>query len=136
MPYESGAAAITGYKVLKVWSYGRREVLTTRECMKNAIHGVLFKGVQASSDTGNQKDLKALVPDGPSANQDYFDNFFESGDFLQFVQATNNGQLAAGDVMKISKKEYKIGLVVQINYKALRDKLQKDGIIKSLDFLF
>lgn len=134
--YKGQVAVADGYCLIKVWNYGKREKLTRDNCMRNAIHGILFKGYAASGDMAYDQGKKPLVPEGYDAHKKYFDDFFNSGDYLQYVQLTNNGQLAAGDVVKIAKKQYKVGMVVQVNYDGLRKRLEKDKIIKSLDFLF
>ena len=125
-----------GYIMVKVWNYGRKEKITRQTCMRNAVHGVIFKGVSGDRASGLNKGHAALCPDGYSAHTDYFDNFFNSGDYMQFVELTNNGNIQAGDRIKISSKEYKIAMVCIINYNALRDRLQKDGVAKGLNSLF
>ena len=125
-----------GYIMVKVWNYGRKEKITRQTCMRNAVHGVIFKGVSGGRASGLNKGHAALCPDGYSAHTDYFDNFFNSGDYMQFVELTNNGNIQAGDRIKISSKEYKIAMVCIINYNALRDRLQKDGVAKGLNSLF
>ena len=116
-----------GQIMVKVWNYGKKEKITRQTCMRNAVHGVIFKGVSGG---------RALCPDGYSAHTDYFDNFFNSGDYMQFVELTNNGNIQPEDRIKISSKEYKIGMVCIINFNALRDRLQKDGVSKGLNSLF
>ena len=125
-----------GYIMVKVWNYGRKEKITRQTCMRNAVHGVIFKGVSGGRASGLNKGHAALCPDGYSAHTDYFDNFFNSGDYMQFVELTNNGNIQAGDRIKISSKEYKIAMVCIINYNALRDRLQKDGVANGLNSLF
>jgi hypothetical protein len=44
-------------------------------------------------------------------------------------------QAQAGDVVKVGKK-YKVGLLVQVNVNALRKRLEKDGIIASVNSIF
>lgn len=131
--FEGKVPVQSGYCIVKVWNYGKREKITTNTCMENAIHGVIFKGYAAlNADKGK----KALVPEGYEAHKDYFDNFFNTGQYLQYVSLTNKGELGAGDIIKVRKKEYKVGMVVLINYSALRKRLEDDKIIKGLDFLF
>ncbi len=132
----TGGVAPEGRVLVKVWNYGKKETITRQLCMRNAVHGVIFKGVSGSSRTGLNKGHTALVPDGYNSHKDYFDNFFGNGDYLQFVEVTNNGNIQPGDRIKISRKEYKIGMVCSINYNALRQRLEKDGISKGLNFLF
>lgn len=128
-------ASAAGFKVFKVWSYGKKkEQLTNEIGMRNAIHGLLFKGL-AASDIGSQGNVPPLVPDGYESHREYFDLFFESGEFKQFIQLTSKGAQQAGDVIKIGK-QYKVGLLVQVNLHALRKRLEKDGIVESAKNIF
>jgi hypothetical protein len=133
---KENVAATSGFKIFKVWSYCKKKELLTQEvCMRNAIHGVLFKGL-AASDVGTQGDFPALCPDGYETHKEYFDEFFKSGDYKQFIQLTSKGAQQAGDVVKTANKEWKVGLLVQINVKALRKHLEKDGIIQGARDIF
>lgn len=124
----------TGYVTLKVWSYGRREKVTRDICMRNAVHGVIFKGLDANG-TGTTGQLPALCPEGYEAHASYFDGFFKS-DYMQFVQISSKGGMSPGDVIQISKKEYKIGMLVKVNMKALRARLEADGVCKGVKSIF
>lgn len=127
-----GGASTAGYVIVKVWSYGRRERLTKRRCMANAVHGILFKGVDADA-VGTAGAIPPLVPGGYESNPTYFDNFFMD-DYLQYVQESNKG---FQDVIKMTKKkEVKMGMVVKINVNALRKRLEKDGIKAGVQGLF
>lgn len=134
--YNGNVSAQSGSCIIKVWSYGKKEKVTRELCMKNAIHGILFKGYAVTGSRKADRGRKALVPEGYEAHKDYFDKFFDSGDFMQYVQLTNNGQLTAGDVIKISKREYKVGMVIIVDFDALRKRLENDKIIKPLNYLF
>jgi hypothetical protein len=134
--FEGRVAAEGGTCLVKVWNYGKREKFTRKHCMEMAIHGILFKGYAAANNLSADKGRKALVPEGYASHKDYFDKFFSSGEYLQYVQLTNNGAIDARDLIKISKREYKIGMVVLISYDALRKRLENDNIIKRLDYLF
>lgn len=128
-------AATSGFKVFKVWSFGKKKEALTQEIgMRNAIHGLLFKGLVAA-DVGSQGNVPALVPDGYDSHKEYFDVFFANGEFKQFIQLTSRGAQQAGDVVKVGKK-YKVGLLVQVNLSALRKRLEKDGIIESAKGMF
>lgn len=132
---KENVASTSGYKVFKVWSYAKHRGDITNEInMANAIHGLLFKGLVAS-DEGFQGGVPALVPDGYESHREYFDLFFQSGEFKQFIQMTSRGAQQAGDVVKVGKK-YKVGLLVQVNLNALRKRLEKDGIVSSARNIF
>lgn len=127
--------ATAGFRVFKVWSYCKKKELLTQDiCMRNAIHGVLFKGLSGYDDIGGK--FNALVPEGYEAHKDYFDHFFETGEYRQFIQLTSKGAQQAGDIIKTANKEWKVGLLVQVNVKALRKRLQKDNIIMSTTDIF
>lgn len=133
---KENVAATSGFKIFKIWSYGKKKELLTKDiCMRNAIHAVIFKGL-AASDIGTQGNVPAMCPEGYDAHQEYFDGFFESGDYMQFIQLTSKGAQQAGDVIRTANKEWKVGLLVQINVNALRKRLEADGIIQSTRGLF
>ena len=121
---KENVAATSGFKVFKVWSYGK----------KNAVHGLLFKGL-AANDSGTQGNVRPLCPEGYQAHKEYFDRFFESGEYRQFVQFTSRGAQSAGDVIK-GKKEWQVGMLVQVNLNGLRKRLEKDGIIEGARSIF
>lgn len=132
---KENVASTAGFKVFKVWSYGKKkETLTNEIGMRNAIHGLLFKGL-AAADAGSQGNVPPLVPDGYESHREYFDLFFSSGEFKQFIQITSKGAQQAGDVVKVGK-QYKVGLLVQVNLNALRKRLEKDGIVESARSIF
>ena len=121
------------YKVVKVYSYGKKQEDAREACQQNAVHGILFKGYAGEgADSGK----KALCSEGYESNKAYFDDFFENGYWRQYVQLTNNGAIAPGDMIKVDKKEYKVGMLVTINVAELRKRLEKDGIIKSMNSFF
>lgn len=121
------------FKIVKVYSFGKKSDNARDLCQENAVHGILFKGYAAE---GADSGMKALCPEGYNAHKDYFKEFFEKGYWRQYVQLTNNGAIAPGDMIKIDKKEYKVGMLVTINVAELRKRLEKDGIIKSMNSFF
>lgn len=127
-----GVSAQPGFFIMKVWSYGKQKDLTNNYCMQNAVHAILFKGC---TENGTNAGVRALVPEGYEAHKDFFDEFFD-GKYLQYIQLSNQGMREAGDVVKLKNNRYKIGTMVLINLKALRDYLEGQHIIKGLDFLF
>lgn len=129
-------AATSGFKIFKIWSYGKKKELLTQDiCMRNAIHALLFKGL-AASDVGTQGNFPAMCPEGYDAHKEYFDGFFDSGDYRQFIQLTSRGAQQAGDVVKTANKEWKVGLLVQVNVNALRKRLEADHVIQGVRSIF
>lgn len=121
------------YKTVKVYSYGKKSDDAREACQENAVHGILFKGYAGE---GSDSGMRALCPEGYEAHKKYFDDFFENGYWRQYVQLTNNGAIAPGDMIQVAKKEYKVGMLVTINVTELRRRLEQDGIIKSMNSLF
>lgn len=128
-------SANVDFVVFKIWSFAKKRDLVTQEIgLRNAIHGLLFKGL--AGDEIGHGNVPALVPEGYDYHKEYFDVFFGRGEYKQFVQHTNRGAQQAGDVIKISNKRYKVGLLVQVNKTALRKKLEQDGVIESVRSVF
>lgn len=128
--------AVQGYTLVKVYTYAKKKDLATLQAGKNAVHGILFKGVAAK----NEKDIripgqKPIISDldAYEKNEEYFKEFFEEGGkYQQFVQMVNNGVPDVGDIVKIGK-EYKVGVKVLVAKDALRKEMENNGIIKALD---
>ena len=127
--------AAQGSVLVKVWSYSKSRYVATTQAGKNAVHGILFKGVSALND-GNVRipmqrpivtDLNAEV-----AYNDYFKDFFrDGGKYQKYVNFINGGLPDPGDIVKI-RKEYKIGMTVSVSKDALRKEMEEAGVVKRL----
>lgn len=121
-----------GSVIVKVWSVSKKPEVAAEQSKKNAVHGVVFKGLAPVDRTPGKS---PIVRDraGYHQNADFFSGFFaDGGDYMRFVTLTNNGALDAGDVLKVSKKEYKVGVTVTVNYDELRRYMEKNGIVRKL----
>jgi len=130
---ECEGIAKQGSKLVKVWSYSKNPKHAISRGMKNAVHGIIFKGY-AGGGRGCTS-IKPLVKDATveQKNQAFFDAFFaDGGEYLKYVSAATDGRIAPGDRLKISKREYKIAVIVNVQYDQLRKRLEKEGIIRSL----
>ncbi len=122
-----------GVKLVKVWSYSKNPKHAISSAMRNAVHGIIFKGYTGVG--------QGCTPSAPLVNelkteednQTFFDSFFaEGGEYLKYVSAATDGSIGAGDRLKVSNREYKIGVVVTVMSDQLRKRLQDEKIIKSL----
>ncbi len=129
---EPTGEAKSGGEMLKVWSYAPDVISAKAQAGKNAVHAVIFKGIAADGkghgivklDRSNNAEVE---------HADFFKDFFATGGkYMQFVTLVNNGVTGAGDIIKLDKKNFKVGVVVVVNYKALRKYLEDNGIIKKL----
>jgi len=108
-------------KDTKIWRYDV-------ECEGIAKQGSKLGGRGCSS-------LRPLVrkADTESKFHEFFENFFkDGGEYLKYVSAATDGRIAPGDRLKISKREYKIGVIVSIKYDELQKRLEQEGIIRGL----
>ena len=130
---ECEGIAKQGAKLVKVWSYSKNPKHAIASAMRNAVHGIIFKGYAGGGQGCTS--LQPLVKD-PSKEEEFhefFEAFFaEGGEYLKYVSSATDGHIAAGDRMKVSKREYKIGAVVTVMSDQLRKRLEEEGIIRSL----
>ncbi len=130
---EAAGEGMQGTYLIKVWTYSKNQETAIEQAKKNAVHAVIFKGYPKNSTVAAEKKPLARTPNLEQEKQEFFKEFFkDGGKFQKYVFLVNNGVIAAGDRIKISKKEYKIGVVVSVNVAGLRKDLEDAGIIKSL----
>jgi len=106
--------------------------VTDDDIRRCAVRGVLFKGWADKSNTSSfdasiNHPAIAGNPDVETMHADYFKDFFESGEAIKYVDVLADTR----NVMK-SGKLYHVSQMVTVNVQALRAKLEKDNIIKSL----
>ncbi len=127
--------ATQGSILVKVWSYSKDKNIAQSQAGKNAVHGVLFKGVAALNDGASRVPAQKPIVTDPNAEEtyaDFFKTFFANGGkYMKYVNFVNNGIPSAGNIIKI-KNEYKIGVTVSVAKDALRKEMEAEGIIKSL----
>lgn len=134
LQYEIEMAEIgePGTLVVMVWCYSKNKQISEDIAKKNAIKGVLFKGI---SDSGRMKGRKALVEDGYENHKEYFDNFFDEGKYARYSRVALNNYVEQNNFIKVGKL-YKIGKIVVISYNELRKQLETDKVIKGLNYGF
>ena len=120
-----------GTYLIKVWTFSTNPGAAIEQSKKNAIHGIIFKGFAAIPGVPGQKAL-STDPNTEDANFEFFRSFFmDGGKYMKFVTVTNDGAIAAGDIIKMGNL-YKIGLIVSVDVASLRKNLEDEGIIRSL----
>lgn len=122
-----------GSALLKVYSYAGTQKKAIEQAKHDAVHGILFKGVVGGAGCYNQPPI--VKPSELDANQSFFKEFFESGEYLRFVNLSSDGTVSAKDRLKVGSR-YKVGVAVSVQKDALRKYLESRGVIKSLNFLF
>ena len=126
---ECMGTGMDGTQLLKIWGYGKKPENAVYQAKKNAVHAIMFKGVQAGKPGCIQRPL-INDPSAREKHSEYFDLFFsDGGRYLQFVSQSGDGTM---DRIKVAKKQYKVGVVVSVRHSALRKELETAGIIKGL----
>lgn len=116
-----------GTYLVKVWSYSKKQATAANQAVKNAVHGVLFKGVAGRSGECTSKKPLVSSPAVQQDHADFFDKFFaEGGDYARYASV-----VGVPESVKIGK-EYKVGVTVSVYKDQLRKDLEKAGIIKPL----
>lgn len=129
---QSSKQAKQGCVLLEVWSYSKSPSIAAAQACKNAVHAIIYKGVAGGGNTITRKPLLSSVNQTPEEKA-YMDKFFAtSGPYMSFVNLTSNGIPGANSVLKVSNKEYKVGVIVEVNSDQLRSALEKSGVIRGL----
>lgn len=127
--------AVQGSILVKVWSYSKSRNVALTQAGKNAVHGVLFKGVSAlNNEKARVPAQRAIVTDvnAESTHAEYLKTFFkDGGKYAKFVNFVNNGVPGPGDIIKVGK-EYKIGVKASVSKDALRKEMEAAGVVKAL----
>jgi hypothetical protein len=132
---ECGGESNAGVYTLKVFSILRDESLAGLQASKNAVHAVIFQGINGQGSKCAKKPPLARSPFLEAEFENYFKEFFastEKEDLNSFSKYVNVIEVVT-DRMKVSKKEYRIGTLLTVNIALLRKTLEKEKIIKSLN---
>lgn len=130
---ECAGTGVEGTYLIKVWSYSKKPKVAIEQAKKNAVHGVIFKGFSGGAEGCSSQKPLARNPNLENEYQKYFNDFFaDGGKYMKFVTLSTDGSVGAGDRLKVSKRLYKIGVIVQVQKDLLRKDLETAGIIRGL----
>ncbi len=123
---------LQGSNLVKVYSYGRTAKKAIENVKKDAVHGILFKGIVGGNGCSRQP---AIVSNqAHNENKAFFEEFFK-GEYLRFVHLSSNGTVSAKDRLKVGN-QYKVGVIVSVNKRDLRKYLEEQKVIKKLGSIF
>mgnify|MGYP006988835622 FL=1 len=128
--YEISCAGIgaKGSSLVEVTSFGKTVDAALAQMRKDAVHGVLFKGMGGNC---MQKPL-AMKAELETEHESFFSKFFSSsGEYDKYVEDDVN---TAVSVAKVGKKQYKVTKVLSVKKDLLRKDLEKAGILKPLGY--
>ena len=131
---------ISGSIDVKVWSYAADINVAKEQATKNAVHAALFRGIPGNQDKRIQA-LSALVKDisAEQTHKAFFDELLkEHGPYLRYATKSNNAMTTdiiqlAKNRTKVHKYKYKVGVIVTLQYDALKQLLEQKGIVEKLN---
>lgn len=123
-----------GTKFYKVWGEANSVDKAIDQALQDAVAATLFTGVSGNESAGSVPAICGSK-EAYDKHRDYFDHFFKKGEFLQYVRNVNS-QYPSGENNVRTNKGHRVALYVEIKYDALREKLEQDGIINSLNDYF
>lgn len=119
-------SGVQGTYLVKVWVYSKKGKVSDEQLKYAAVHGCIFRGFSGSQGLPSARPM-ASNPTVEQEKADYFSTFFD-GTYLQFASVVEGSY----EVVKMKKKGYKVGAVVQVSKDNLRRELENAGIIKGL----
>ena len=125
------AVGSPGTFALKVGVSQRKKKVDYDKAKRAAVFSVIFNGVPGGSNGCYPQD-PLLNEDAFEKNFAYFQDFFDTGKFVQFVSLSNEEYIES---IKM-KKGYKLRMDVVIRYDNLKEKLKRDGMLSGLDSYF
>ncbi|HJD94152.1 MAG TPA: hypothetical protein K8W07_04125 [Bacteroides togonis] len=117
-----------GNYLVKVFVISKKNKPDVDLLKKCAVHGVLFKGFSDQQSRMSQKPLAGSAL-SEQEHSDFFVPFFQDGGaYSNYVDLV----VAQYDIVKMAKKEYRIGATFSVAKEQLRKDLEKAGVIKGL----
>lgn len=118
-----------GTYIVKVYVMEKKSKPDLELLKKCAVHGVLFKGFTIENSRVTQKPL-AGSPLAEQEHADFFEAFFRDGGAYNSYVSMITPQY---DIVKMSKKQYRIGATFSVAKDQLRKDLEQAGILKGLN---
>ena len=120
--------ASDGSYIVQITSFGKTMKEAREQAIKDAVHGVLFKGIAGNGPGCTPQRPIVSDPTIELSRADYFTTFFaDGGSYLRYVSVSPNSVSPT----KVSGG-YSATLILTINKDLLRKDLEKAGIIRGL----
>lgn len=118
-----------GTQTMVISSVASNEESALNAARWQGVHAIIYKGL----NSGECQVPPLVDVDTYVNNQEYFDSLFSTGLYKQFVVSASDSPV---DLFYVGKKNVKVFSDVTIHRNQLRERLTKDGIIKSLGDIF
>lgn len=120
--------ATAGTKNIKVSGIAKNKDAAIERAGMNAVHTAIFNGIPGGNNGQPTPSLYGSPAPAPE-HQQYFDNFFNQGQYKMFLTQVS---APSGKDMSEVKGGVQVKVEIQVRFDELRKKLINDGIIKGL----
>ena len=130
---EQVRVAQQGTKFVQSWAIEKNADKAIILAKQNAVAAMLFTGI-APNDVMGAGVVPPLFPQGPVAyeqNKEYFDKFFQEGNFLNFVVDVNSTYPTGQNNIQTPNGR-RVGIYLQLLYDKLRLFLIEENMIKGM----
>lgn len=114
-----------GSETVRAWGSGNTKAEAIEQARKNAVYGVVFKGIKGKDCT-----VSTIVHEVNAAERyaDYFNPFFSvGGEYTRFCKVEMGAPKPLIESKGTNRVSY--GVVVTVDRAALKSQLAKDGIL-------
>lgn len=117
-----------GSLTVRAWGQGRDRLAALAQARRNAVHDVIFRGVQPGA---TRADVRPLLTEANAAEKyrEYFERFFaDGGAYLSYASAADENPTSRMNARSTTQTQ--TGCVVRVERAALRGRLVADGILR------
>ncbi len=133
---EQKRGGINGTKVVKSWAVAKNADKAIEKAKENAIAAAIFTGYQANPNPSiGAYEVPALCSNPEETfynNQDFFEDFFTGKVYLNYVHEVNSAY-PSGENNISTPSGRRVGILLVVEYSALRKHLEDAHIIKGLN---
>ena len=126
---ESLARGADGVNVVRLYGRAETEDAAIEDAKMKAVACALFCGFPSGANGAEAAPAIITDPNVEKTYKKFLEGFFaKNGDYLKYVKVSTAA--ASKSSSKVSKTEYKVGIGLEVSYKALQDEMKKQGLVK------
>ena len=126
---ESLARGPEGVNVVRLYGKAETEEAAIEEAKMKAVACALFCGFPSGANGSEAAPAIITDPNAEKTYKKFLEGFFaKDGDYLKYVKVSTlvNSKTSS----KVSRTEFKVGIGLDVSYKALQDEMKKQGLVK------
>ena len=126
---ESLARGAEGVNVVRLYGRAETEDAAIEDAKMKAVACALFCGFPSGANGAEASPAIITDPNVEKTYKKFLEGFFaKNGDYLKYVKVSTTAGSKSSS--KVSKTEYKVGIGLDVSYKALQDEMKKQGLVK------